>query len=157
MPEPIAKAEPQRATAKLTKPEVAFMRVLEERKARGEIVWWSEHPMSLKLADGSRYIPDYMVVTWDGTILVYEVKGTGGWNHVTFAGRGRPSGSEGGKSRAKFLFAVECFPLFRFMSAIQQRKKDGGGFDEEAYAPRLGYSAARFLYEAADEAAGSSA
>lgn len=48
---------------------------LEGQRRRGEILQWDYEPESLKLADGSRYTPDFRVVLPDRTIEFHETKG----------------------------------------------------------------------------------
>jgi hypothetical protein len=142
LPDPIAIALPITDPEKLTGPERAFWKILQLRLAAGEYVWIGEHPFSLRLADGLRWSPDFAAVTREGFILVFEVKGTGGWSSVTFNRGGRGGrGSEGGKSRAKFLMAVRCFPFYRFVAAFKRTKKQGGGFVETPYQARMPYQA----------------
>jgi hypothetical protein len=134
---PIAKACPQISGAKLSGPEKAFVKLLQQRQTLGEVIWWSEHPVSLRLGERIHYVPDFMAVLADGTICIYEVKGPAGFKGTRLNGGGTGSGNE---SRAKFLQAVEAYPLFRFVLATKQRKRDGGGFVETIHEPRMGYA-----------------
>lgn len=138
MPEPIGSAAPQELPQldKLTGPERAFMVRLQEAMNRGEVMWWRYQPFSLRLAEGARYTPDYATVERGGLIVLYEVKGTGGFKATNF-GRGGTRG-DGSRSRLAFLSAVEEYPMYRFRTAFQRRKKDGGGFLVEDHHPGLG-------------------
>jgi len=136
LPKPIAAAAPHVEEEKLSKPEREYRDLLRGRLARGEILWFAIHPISLKLAKGNSYLPDFMVVRLDGVIEIVEVKCSNGFKGTRF--NGGSSGS-GGKSRAKFLDSVEAFPLFRFVLAIAKLKRDGGGFEETTHLPRFGY------------------
>ena len=110
----------------LTKPEREFSESLERRRWAGEVLWYEEHPLSLRLGHSLRYEPDFvaLISTEDGTHLeVYEVKPSAGWRLDS-------------ESRTKFVAAVERFPFLTFVCATQRRKKDGGGFDEVVYPPR---------------------
>lgn len=68
------------------KTEAAFQAdVLYWRKLRGEIADYYEHDsITLRLANGVRYTPDFPVIALDGSLRFYEVKGTKrkGWNPV---------------------------------------------------------------------------
>lgn len=136
MESPIGRACPQLSGAKLSGPEKAFVKVLQQRMADGELIWWAEHPINLRLGERLRYEPDFVAVLADGTMVVYEVKASSGFAGTRFNGG---STGSGGTSRAKFLTSVEAFPMFRFVLARQLKKKDGGGFEETVHIPRRGY------------------
>lgn len=74
--------------------------------------------MVLRLAERTRYTPDFMVLLSDGTIEFHEVKGS--W---------RAPGQE--DSRVKIKVAAEMFPWFVFRSVVAKKlaKKFGGGWD----------------------------
>lgn len=146
---PIARAAPARHNAKLTKPEQLFAQLLAQRQAAGEVLWWAAHPMTLRLGVGLSYTPDFMAVLASGVIALYEVKGTGGFKGTRFNGGHVGSGNE---SRAKFLASVEAFPCYEFYTAIQKRKRDGGGFVIEPHAPRSGYGASYSVCVVCDRA-----
>lgn len=63
----------------MNKLEEAYSWVLEARKRAGEIQWWGYEQMTLKLADGVRYTPDFAVLTLGinttGQLEFHEVKG----------------------------------------------------------------------------------
>lgn len=62
-------------------------------------------PFRLRLADGSFYTPDFMVVTNDDVIELHEVKGF--WREA---------------AKVRIKVAAELYGIFRFVAV---RKKDG--------------------------------
>lgn len=84
---------------------------LRARQAAGEVVeWWYER-WTFKLADDTRYTPDYVVLLASGELEVVEVKGGHIW--------------EDGKVKPKV--AAEMIPL-RFWLAQKMPKKHGGNW-----------------------------
>ena len=59
----------------MNKLEAAYGMLLEAQKRREEIVDWLYEPISLHLAKGSQYTPDFMVVMNDGEVQFHETKG----------------------------------------------------------------------------------
>jgi len=92
--------------------EKAWSLHLAEQKAAGEISEWWYEPMSLRLAKGSTYKPDFMVVTATGFVEFHETKG--------FM-------REAANVRLKV--AAEKFPQFVFRLIRRIAKKDGGGWN----------------------------
>lgn len=91
--------------------EAEYAGMLEARRLRGEVVWWKYEAITLKLADGTRYTPDFAVMLADGTFEIHETKGgfirEDGW--------------------LKVKVAASMFP-FRFFLCQKQSKKEGGGW-----------------------------
>lgn len=52
----------------MNKTERAYADLLEYRKIQGEVEQWHFEAVTLKLADGTRYTPDFYVVLADGMI-----------------------------------------------------------------------------------------
>lgn len=109
----------QQATAKGTqrpfkgnKTEAAYMVLLEAKKRAGEIVWYGFEAVTLKLADDTRYTPDFAVLLADMTIEMHEVKGF--WRD---------------DARVKIKVAAAMFP-FRFFAV---KKEKGGAWDVERF------------------------
>lgn len=100
--------------------EKAWSLVLEERKHAGEIVEWWFEPMSLRLAKGSSYKPDFMSVDADGYVEFHETKG-----HMREA------------AYVRLKVAAEKFPQFVFRLIRKRKKADGGGFDVQVVGPEL--------------------
>lgn len=72
--------------------------MLEHKLRAGAIAAWAYEPMSLRLAPGARYTPDFLVVNNDGTLTLFETKGF--WR-------------EAGRVRIKV--AADRFPWFEFI------------------------------------------
>lgn len=58
----------------MNKTEQAYAVALEGKLRRGEIEMYAFESVSLKLAEGTRYTPDFMVQMADNTIEFHEVK-----------------------------------------------------------------------------------
>ena len=95
--------------------EAAYEKVLAAQLAAGEIDWYVFEGITLKLADGCRYTPDFMVMKADGSLEAHEVKGY--WTD---------------DARVKIKVAAEKFPL-KFIAVYKQPKKDGGGWRFEEF------------------------
>lgn len=92
--------------------EAQHAAILTERKNKGEIAdFWFEQ-FTFKLADDTRYTPDFVVMLPDGVLEVHEVKGF-----------------LEDDALVKFKVAAEMFP-FTFRMFTRRAKKDGGGFSE---------------------------
>jgi hypothetical protein len=97
--------------------EAAYAKLLEERKAAGQIADYRFEAMKLRLADLTYLTPDFVVLTCQGWIEFHECKG--GWfpEH----------------NRCKWKFAIEQFPWFTFVLVRSIPKKNGGGFEYERF------------------------
>lgn len=105
----------RRKPGTMNKTEERYSAVLADRQAAGEIIaWWFER-FTFKLADDTRYTPDFMVQLPDGTLEAHETKG--------FM-------EEDAKVKIK-VFA-EAFP-FRCVVVRAKAKRDGGGWDFTNY------------------------
>lgn len=95
----------------MNKTEAEYAGMLEERRLRGEVAWWRYEAITLKLADNTRYTPDFLVMLPDGVLEIHETKGgfirEDGW--------------------LKLKVAAALFP-FRFFLCQKASKKDGGGW-----------------------------
>ena len=58
-----------------SKAEAAYAQMLEARKRTGEIADWRYEAITLKLAEGVRYTPDFLLADHDGEMTLVEVKG----------------------------------------------------------------------------------
>jgi hypothetical protein len=93
--------------------ESAYAELLAIRKHTGEIIdWWFE-AVTFKLAENSRYTPDFMVLHLDGAIEFVNVKGGGPIDP---------------NSLSKHKFAAEKFWLYRWTVEQKVAKKHGGGW-----------------------------
>ena len=95
----------------MNKGEEAYARHLEAQKQAGEVLWWAFEGMTFKLAEGSRYTPDFNVMLPNGEMEQHEVKGV--WI---------------GDAKTKIKVAAEKFP-FRFIALRALPKRDGGGWE----------------------------
>ncbi len=96
----------------MNKTEAAYARVLESRKLAGEVLWYEYEAITLKLAAGSRYTPDFAVMLADGLLELHEVKGR--WTEA---------------ARVRIHVAAEKFP-FRFLGIQKGGKLEGWKFEE---------------------------
>jgi hypothetical protein len=58
------------------KTEAAYARLLEARRARGEIRAWFYQLLTVRLGHDCRYTADFTVILPDGVLELHEVKGT---------------------------------------------------------------------------------
>lgn len=91
--------------------EAKYAEMLVIRQHVGEIVAWMFEAVTFKLADGSRYTPDFMVLHSDTTIELVNVKG---------------GGPIDANSLTKHKFAAEKFWMYRW--TIEQLQAKGGGW-----------------------------
>jgi hypothetical protein len=85
--------------------EKAYAAYLETRRLSGEILDWKFEAMKLKLAKGTFYNPDFLVVNPDGRLELHETKG---WLEDDAA--------------VKVKVAAEMFPMFRFVIVKREGK-----------------------------------
>lgn len=97
------------------KTEAEYGRLLEARKQTGEIEWYAFEGITFKLADDTRYTPDFAVMLTGGEMEMHEIKGR--WMD---------------DAKVKIKVAAERFP-FRFIAVHKIDKKDGGGWRYEQY------------------------
>ncbi len=89
----------------MNKTEAEYGTMLLARQAAGEIVWYGYERWTFKLADDTRYTPDFAVMLANGELEAHEVKG----------------GFEREDAHVKRKVAAEQFPI-RFIFA---QKKEG--------------------------------
>lgn len=87
-----------------SKAEARYADILEAERLAGRIRSWRHEAITLKLADGVRYTPDFLVVDEDGRMALLEVKG-----YMREA------------ARIRLLVATEQYPLFRWRLAWARR------------------------------------
>ena len=68
-------AKGRRPIGVMNKLEERFSLYLEDKKQLGEIVWWAYESIRLALAPRCTYTPDFLVMTKDLELQVFEVKG----------------------------------------------------------------------------------
>jgi hypothetical protein len=100
-----------RKPGEMNKLEAAWALELETRRIAGEISQWWYEPMSLRLAKGSHYKPDFMIVLADGLVEFHETKG-----YMQEA------------ANVRLKVAAEKFPQFLFRLVKKKLVRDGGGF-----------------------------
>ena len=100
--------------------EAAYEALLEERKRRGEVLWFAFEAMTFRLAPATSYTPDFVVMLASGELEVHEVKGM--WTDDAWA---------------KTKIAAARFPM-RFWAVKAEAKKRGGGwvFEQVGRPPR---------------------
>ncbi len=111
LPVAVGTVAPPELNPAMNKTEAEYAGMLEERRLRGEVAWWRYEAITLKLADNTRYTPDFLVMLPDGVLEIHETKGgfirEDGW--------------------LKLKVAAALFP-FRFFLCQKASKKDGGGW-----------------------------
>jgi hypothetical protein len=91
---------------KLNRTEQEYGTMLRARQLTGEIAWFAFEAVTLKLADDTRYTPDFALMLADGTIELIEVKG----------------GFMRDDARVKLKVAARLFP---FVFRLARKTKDG--------------------------------
>ncbi|HNR70389.1 MAG TPA: hypothetical protein PKJ00_03295 [Verrucomicrobiota bacterium] len=113
LPEPVSevrlnlKMQPSKDVAGLNKTEAAFLSHLESQSHE----WLGVQNITLKLADDTRYTPDFAVLC-GGELTFYEVKGF-------FRD----------DAKVKLKVAARQFPMFHFV--LVKRNKETKGWDME--------------------------
>ena len=69
----IAKGRPRPSGGNKT--EQAYGALLALRQCAGEILWWRYEGITLKLADDTRYTPDFTLMLANGEMEMHETKG----------------------------------------------------------------------------------
>ena len=99
----------------MNKTEAAYDAHLAQLQHAGQILWRKFEGLKLRLADNTFYTPDFAVMAADGVIECHEVKGF--WQD---------------DARAKIKVAADLYP-FRFLAVRVKPKKEGGGWEVEAF------------------------
>lgn len=105
MPTPPEPAEAPSGPKFKSKAEARYAQLLEAQKRDGLITDWKYEAITLRLADGVRYTPDFMVRIGDRMRLV-EVKG-----HMREA------------ARVRLRVAVEMYPCFTWLLVWARKGK----------------------------------
>lgn len=95
--------------------ESAYAALLESRKAAGEVAWYAFEAITFKLADDTRYTPDFVVMLVSGRLQAHEVKGH--WVD---------------DAKVKIKVAAALFPV-EFIAMKRVPKKLGGGWAAEEF------------------------
>jgi len=102
-------------TGERNKTEAAYELFLSGLVSAGAVAWFKFEGVKLRLADNTFYTPDFVVMDSDGQIEMHEVKGF--WQD---------------DARVKIKVAADMYP-FRFIAVKPRAKKDGGGWQTEAF------------------------
>lgn len=102
---------------KMNQTEKAYSLRLEAMRQRGEIIDWKFHPMNVRLAAGTFYEVDFLVLHADMRLAIHETKG----------------GFTTDKGQLKIKLCAEVLPWFVFFKAIKQPEKLGGGWKLEEF------------------------
>jgi hypothetical protein len=102
-------------TGAMNKTEQAYADYLSQLQAVGGVLWHRFEGMTFRLADNTRYTPDFAVMRPGGQIELHEVKGY--WQD---------------DARVKIKVAAEMFP-FKFIAVKARAKRDGGGWAIEEF------------------------
>ena len=100
------------------KTEARYEAWLEVQKRDGNIIRYDFEAVTFKLADNTRYTPDFMVMKPDGEIEFHEVKGA--WSIFQ------------DDAKVKIKVASAMFP-FRFIAVAPIAAKNGGGWDVKEF------------------------
>lgn len=98
--------------------EAAYAELLQARKLSGEIIEWRFESTTFKLADDTRYTPDFEVIMADNSMEFIDAKGGGPIDP---------------KSLVKIKCAAEKFWQFKFVIEQKLAKKNGGGWKRTEY------------------------
>lgn len=98
--------------------ERQYSDMLEARRRIGEIEQWHFESHTFKIADNTRYTPDFSVLFPDGSMEFIDAKGGGPIDP---------------KSIVKIKCAADKFPQFAFAIEQKQAKKNGGGWKRTEY------------------------
>jgi isocitrate dehydrogenase kinase/phosphatase len=106
LPRRFARARPRHVWGKMNNTEAAYAALLTLRKQSGEVAEFYFERVTLKLADDTRYTPDFLVIGSDELITFVEVKGF-----------------LRDDARVKFKVAADQYPWAKFLMV---RKVKGG-------------------------------
>jgi hypothetical protein len=115
LPEKNFLAKGRLKAGELNKTEQAYEARLKLLLQAGEILWYKPFGLTFKLADDTRYTPDFIVLAADGVIECHEVKSF--WQ---------------GDAKVKIKVAAALFP-FRFLAVKKAALKNGGGWTQEDF------------------------
>lgn len=102
----------------MNKTEEGYAAMLRSRELAGEVIAWHFEAVTFKLADDTRYTPDFTVQLADGSMEFIDAKGGGPIDP---------------KSLVKIKCAAEKFPQFVFVIEQKQAKKHGGNWKRKEF------------------------
>lgn len=91
---------------RMNKTEAAYAQHLHALQLAGKVKGWRFESVTLRLADATRYTPDFLVELFVGPLELHEVKGF--WRD---------------DARVKFKVAAELFPMFRFVAVKRKNRQ----------------------------------
>ncbi len=103
----VAKA-PNSAPTYRSKLEAAYATYLDGLKKAGDIQSISYEPITIRVAEGVRYTPDFLVITPDGSLTFHEVKGY-------------TKGLMASKGMVKVKVAASQWPCWKFVIVTRNR------------------------------------
>ena len=95
----------------MNKWETEYAKTLEAQRAIGLLRDWKFEGLSLRLAQGARFTPDFMVMPNSGPLELHEVKGY--WREA---------------AKVRIKVAAELFPYFDFRVVRKLKVGEGGGW-----------------------------
>lgn len=108
-PENFPRAAPDHLRPKrgrMNKTEAAYAEHLYALQLGDRVESWRFESVTLRLADATRYTPDFLVELVDGALELHEVKGF--WRD---------------DARVKFKVAAELFPMFQFVAVKRKNRQ----------------------------------
>jgi hypothetical protein len=93
--------------SRMNRLETAYAMRLELERLGGVWQWWAFEPITLRLAQGARYTPDFGLLDPGGHIVFHETKGH--WREAALV---------------RIKVAAELYPFFRFV-AVTRPKGEG--------------------------------
>ena len=94
--------------------EAAYAAHLEGLRLAGDVAWYAFEGVKFRLAAGTFYTPDFLVMRSDGLLEVHEVKGH--WED---------------DARVKVKVAARLFPVFSFFGVTREGRK--GAWKHESF------------------------
>jgi len=107
----------------LNRTEQAYADYLRVRQAAGEVHCFGYEILTFKLADDTRYTPDFVVQMADGSMEIHEVK----------ACRANGAFLIEDDANVKWKVAAQQFSFFTFRLCGSLPKKSGGGWRVKTY------------------------
>lgn len=102
----------------LNKTEARYAEYLEGEKRAGAVLWYTFEGITLKLAEGLRFTPDFSVLRADGLMELVDVKGR--TTRVAASGERKEVAFAMDDSRQKVKMAAAIFP-FVFVVAFPSK------------------------------------
>jgi hypothetical protein len=100
----VANRSAKAAAPRMNKLETSFAQLLELERCAGRWVWWGFESMTLRLAAGARYTPDFPCIDAGGHLVIHEVKGH--WREAALV---------------RIKVAAELYPFFRFVAVTRPK------------------------------------